>query len=147
MIGLVDQALALNPSFARGWFFSGLLRLWAGQTDLALEHLETALRLSPRERIGLTLTHIGTAYFFERRFAEAASKLLLAVQPLPGLPRPYQFLAACYAHMGRLNEAGAILARLRAITTQLVPEDLPLQNPEHRELLVSGLRLAAGEEP
>ena len=31
MIGLVDRALALNPSFARGWYVSGTLRLWAGQ--------------------------------------------------------------------------------------------------------------------
>jgi hypothetical protein len=27
MIGLIDRALALNPSFARGWHISGLLRL------------------------------------------------------------------------------------------------------------------------
>ena len=26
MIGLVDRALALNPSFARGWYVSGVLR-------------------------------------------------------------------------------------------------------------------------
>ena len=31
MMGLVDRALALNPSYARGWFVSGLLRVWAGQ--------------------------------------------------------------------------------------------------------------------
>jgi adenylate cyclase len=28
MIGLVDRALALKPSFARGWLMSGLLRVW-----------------------------------------------------------------------------------------------------------------------
>jgi len=71
MMGLVDRALALNPSFARGWFVSGLLRLFAGQHDLAIEHLETALRLSPRGRMGQPLTAIGTAFFFKRRFAEA----------------------------------------------------------------------------
>ena len=32
MIGLVDRALALNPSFARGWYLSGLLRNFAGDT-------------------------------------------------------------------------------------------------------------------
>jgi adenylate cyclase len=52
MIGLVDRALALNPSYARGWFQSGDLRLSAGQHDLAIEHTETSLRLSPRERLG-----------------------------------------------------------------------------------------------
>ena len=52
MIGLVDRALALNPSYARGWYLSGILRIFAGQPDLAIEHLETSLRLSPRERMG-----------------------------------------------------------------------------------------------
>jgi hypothetical protein len=52
MMSLVDRALALNPSFARGWFISGVLRLYAGQPDLAIEHVETSLRLSPRARIG-----------------------------------------------------------------------------------------------
>ena len=31
MIRLVDRALELNPSFARGWHRSGVLRLWAGE--------------------------------------------------------------------------------------------------------------------
>jgi adenylate cyclase len=47
--------------------------------------------------------------------------------------------------MGRLDEARAIVARLRAITPLVVPSDLPLRNPEDRELFLSGLRLAAGE--
>ena len=50
VIGLVDRALALNPSYARGWYVSGQLRVFVGQHDLAIEHVETALRLSPRER-------------------------------------------------------------------------------------------------
>ena len=47
--------------------------------------------------------------------------------------------------MGRLDEARAIVAQLRAITPLLVPNDLPFRNPEDRELYLSGLRLAAGE--
>jgi tetratricopeptide (TPR) repeat protein len=145
MIGLVDRALALNPSYARGWYVSGLLRLFAGQPDLAIEHVETSLRLSPRDRIGATLTTMGTAYFFKRQFEEAASKLLLALQDHPGFPVTYRTLAACYAHMGRLDEARASVARLRDITPLIVPSDLPFRIPEDRELYLSGLRLAAGE--
>ena len=145
MMGLIDRALALNPSFARGWYVSGTLRLWAGQPDLAIEHLETSLRLSPRERIGEPLVGMGTAYFFKRQFDEAASKLLLSIQDNPGSPPPYRFLAACYAHMGRLDEARAIVAKLRAITPLVVPSDLPFRNPADRKLFLSGLRLAAGE--
>ena len=65
MIGLVDRALALNPSFARGWFVSGLLRVWAGQPDLAIEHVETSLRLSPRERIGSAPIRDGHGLFLQ----------------------------------------------------------------------------------
>jgi adenylate cyclase len=145
MIGLVGRALALNPSFARGWYLSGLIRNFAGEHDLAIEHIETSLRLSPRERMGQPLTAMGGAYFFKRQFDKAASNLLLAMQDDPGFPTSYRILAACYAHMGRLDEAGAIVARLRAITPQIVPSDLPWRNPEDRELFLSGLRLAAGE--
>ena len=138
-IGLVDGALALNPSYARGWNVSGLLRVYAGQPDLAIEHLETSLRLSPREVVGVPLTMMGAAYFFKRRFEEAASKLLLSIQENPGASAPYRFLAACYAHMGRLDEARAIVVQLQAITPQVIPSDVALCNSEDRELLLSGL--------
>ena len=124
---------------------SGTLRVWAGQPDLAIEHVETSLRLSPRERMGTPLLVIGMAYFYKRRFDEAAAKLLLAIQDHPGFPPSYRLLAACYAHMGRLDEARAIVARLRAITPLVVPSDLPFRNPEDRELFLSGLHLAMGE--
>jgi adenylate cyclase len=145
MIGLVDHALALNPSFARGWYVSGVLRLWAGQPDLAIERVETSLRLSPRERTGPPLTEIGAAYFFKRQFDEAVAKLLLSIQHNPGYTYSYRILAASYAHMGRLDDARAIVARLRAITSQVVPSGVELRNPEDRELYLSGLRMAAGE--
>jgi len=145
MIGLVDRALSLNPSYARGWYVSGILRVQAGQHDLAIEHAGTSLRLSPREPVGTPLSLMGGAYFFKRQFDEAASKLLLAIQDDPGFPPSYRALAACYAHMGRLDEARAIVARLRAITPRIVPSILPWRNPEDRELLLSGLRMAMGE--
>jgi TolB-like protein len=145
MIGLVDRALAVNPSFARGWYVSGILRMFAGQPDLAIEHVETSLRLSPRESVGQPLSVIGTAYFLKRRFDEAAAQLRLAIQDHPGFPLSHRALAACYAHMGRLDEARAVVAKLRAITPQVVPSELPWRNSEDRELLLSGLRLAAGE--
>jgi len=145
MIGLADRALSLNPSYALGWFFSGFLRIFVGQPDIAIEHVKTGLRLSPRERVGTALSVIGTAHFVKHRFDEAAAMLHRAIQDHPGFPPTYRYLASCYAHMGRLDEARAIIARLRAITPLVVPSDLPLRNPEDRELFLSGLRLAAGE--
>ncbi len=145
MMALVDRALALNPSFARGWYISGILRNWAGQPDIAIEHAEASLRLSPRGRFGAVLNVIGQAHFFSGRFDEALPKLLLAIQDEPNFPSPYRFLAACYAHMGRLDEAREVVARLRAITPVVVWSGLAFRSSEHRELFLSGLRLAMGE--
>jgi hypothetical protein len=58
---------------------------------------------------------------------------------------PYRCLAACYAHLGRLDEAQAIIARLRAITPLVLHDTGIFRNPEHRELFLSGLRLAVGD--
>jgi pentatricopeptide repeat protein len=145
MIRLVDRALELNPSFARGWYRSGVLRLWAGEPDLAIEHVQASLRLSPRERVGAQLGVIGLAYFFKHLFEQAASNLLLSIQEHPGFPNSYRALASCYAHMGRFDEAREIVGRLRDITPFVMPNVIPYRNPEHRELLLSGLRSAAGE--
>jgi hypothetical protein len=73
-------------------------------------------------------------------------KLILAIQEDPTYPQAYRALAACYAHMGRLRDGGEIVERLRAVTPFVVPRGIPLWDAEHRELLLSGLRLAAGEE-
>jgi TolB-like protein/class 3 adenylate cyclase len=145
MMAFVDRALMLNPGYARGWHISGLLKLWAGQPDIAIEHADAALRLSPRARVGAPLVTIGRAHFLSRRFVEAEPKLLLAIQEDSSDPTPYRWLAACYAHMGRLDDAREVVARLRAITSAVVPDASFLRNPEHRELYLSGLRLAAGE--
>jgi adenylate cyclase len=145
MMALVDRALALNPSFARGWYISGALRLLAGQLDTAIGHAENSLRLSPRERVGWAHFIIGAAHFFSRRFEEAVQKLLLTMQEDPSDTTSYRILAACYAHMGRMEEAREVIARLRDITPSVVPNVRLLRNPDHRELYLSGVRLAAGE--
>ncbi len=116
----------------------------AGEHDIAIDHLEAAMRLSPRARVGPSLAHIGAAHFLARRFDVAVPKLLLAIQEDPSYPQSYRNLAACYAHMGRLEEAKRVIAQLRAITPVVMPPQL--RNPRDRELLSSGLRLAMGEE-
>jgi TolB-like protein/class 3 adenylate cyclase len=144
-VALMDRSLALNPSFAEGWYDSAVLRNFAGQPDLAITHFETSLRLNPRDRKARHLTGIGVAHFLNRRFDEAETKFVISLEELPTWAVTYRFLASCYVHMGRLGEAQEIVARLRTITPVVVPELVPFRNPEHRELLLSGLRLAAGD--
>ena len=72
-------------------------------------------------------------------------KLLLAIQEDPDYPPPYRSLAACYAQMGRLDEARQVVTRLSAITSVVAPDISYVRKAEHRELYLSGLRLAGGE--
>jgi TolB-like protein len=134
VIALLDRALALNPSFARGWYIAAILRLFAGQFDRAIEFAEASLRFSPRGRFGQVFNVIGAALLFSRRFDEALPKLRLAVQVDPSFPTPYRYLAACYAHMGRLDEAREVVARLRSIT----PLPIGLAPGDGRRSMING---------
>ena len=146
MLALVDRALALDPNSAGSWHISGLLRNWAGEPDIAIDHINTALRLSPRIRVGGSMIQLGLAHFLARRFDAALPLLVLAIQEDPSHPMPQRVLVACYAQMGRLDEAREAVTRLREITPVVIPDASFLRKPEHRELLLSGLRLAASGE-
>ncbi|WP_298363523.1 adenylate/guanylate cyclase domain-containing protein [uncultured Bradyrhizobium sp.] len=144
---LIDRALHLNPSFAYGWIWSGWVRLFAGKPELAIEHFKTAIRLSPREGTAGAGAHvgIGIGHLFARRFEEAEAMLLLALRERPSWAPTYRFLASCYAHMGRLDEARSIVKRLRDITPVVVPSATHWRDPGYREFYLQGLRLAADQ--
>jgi len=91
------------------------------------------------------LMGMGMAQFMARRFEEAATTLQLSLQELPRYANTHRFLAACYAQMGRLDEAREVVKRLRAITPSVMPTLTTYWNLEQRELYLDGLRLAAGE--
>jgi tetratricopeptide (TPR) repeat protein len=144
-LALIDRALALNPSFAYGWYWGGWLRLFAGDADLAIQHFETSMRLNPRRQRGFHLAGIGMALFVNHRFDDALAALRVSLEEVPAFPPTFRTLAACYAHMGRLDEARLIIKRLASLTSVVVPAANPFRNPQHSDLLASGLRLAAGK--
>ena len=84
-VALIDRALALNPSSADGWYWSGWLRVFAGRADLAIEHFQASMRLNPRDGRGFHLAGIGTAHFINGRFAEAAAALRASLDELPSI--------------------------------------------------------------
>jgi len=90
-ISLIDRALELNPSFALGWQWSGWLRLWAGEPDVAIGHFETSMRLNPLQGRADFYLGIGMGHFFAGRFEDAAASLLLSLKKVPLGCRPIDF--------------------------------------------------------
>jgi hypothetical protein len=82
-----------------------------------------------------------------RQFAEACALLLASLQQLPSYVTTYRFLAACYAHMGRLDEAREVITRLGALASEVLGSATHYRNLEHGEHFLSGLRLAIGHTP
>jgi adenylate cyclase len=143
-ISLIDRALDLNPSFAFGWYIKGWLRLLAGQADVAIELIEKSLRLNPLRKAPATYS-IGVAHFFARRLEKAAAMLLVSLQETPNWVWCLRFLASCYAHLGRLVDAGSIVEKLTQITPVVVPSAEQWRVREDREFFLHGLRLAVDQ--
>jgi hypothetical protein len=86
---------------------------------------------------------MGFAYFFEGKFDEAAAKLLLSIQfkDDPGFLTSYCAMVIS----GGLTKRAQSSPGFARSPPEIVPSDRPYCNTEHRELFLSGLRLAAGE--
>lgn len=146
-VALIERALILNPNHARGWYWNGWIRLFAGDPDLAIDHFRTALRLNPRHRT--YMTGIGAAHFFSRRYREAAEALATAFHECPGWPTTQRFLAAAHVHLEEFEKAQSVVNRLRTIAPTLAPagDSVPnsaFRNEEHSALYIDGLRAAVG---
>ena len=145
---LVDGALDRNPSHAFAWLWSGWMRTVSGESDRAIEHFETSMRLDPRmTRRAFHLTGLGMCHFFEGRFDEAAAFLEDSFRELPTYPLTGWFLAACYAGMGRVNEARGFASRQGIVRNgNWLAIHRLLGHAAHRDMALSGLKLATGQE-
>jgi adenylate cyclase len=119
--------------------------VWAGDPEPAIGDFETALRVCPREMAPNWLLGMGVANFFARRLADAETMLLRSLQGHPDWPPTYRFLAACYAHMGRRDDAHRALEKLKELTPVVAPAISHWRKPEDREFYLCGLRLAAAQ--
>ena len=142
-IPLIDRCLELNPNYAMGWYQSGVLRNWAGQPEVALKHFDKYLELNPRGRPAAYLTAICISLFFCGRFEEAVARICECLEHWPDNTLVCRFLAASYAHLGRLTEAREIVQRLGAAVSD---DGSRFRSSEHREMYLCGLRLAIGEQ-
>ncbi len=116
-ISEMQTAIEINPSFALGHYGLGYAYYWAtGQSDQALPHFDTALRLNPRGPLRWTiLMNKGSALRDAGRVDDAVAACRQACQfPDVGF-LPFILLAAALADAGRNDEARASVQKAETI--------------------------------
>ena len=144
---MIDRALQLNENLAFGWLYSGFLRVWLGDPELALDHLERAMRLNLQDpQLFQMQTATAYAHFVAGRYAEAAIWAEKALIEHPTHLPANRVLAASYALLGHPEQASIAVERLRALDPTLrisnVADALPVRKPEVSKAFVEGLRKA-----
>jgi len=144
---LIDRALFLNPNLAWAWLFSGWVRVWLGQPEVAIEHEAKAMRLSPHDSAFFNMqAATALAHFFAGRYVEALSWVERAIRAQPNHIIALCTAAATSALLGRNGEAKTALVRLRQLDPALrisnLEEVIPIRQPEHFAIWAEGLRKA-----
>ena len=144
---LIDRALALNPNLTTAWYASGWVRAFLGETDLAIDHVAHAMRLSPLDPLMFLMqAATAVAYFVAGRYAEAAEWAAKANREQPSFLGAIRNLAASNALCGHLEQAQKALARAHDLDPGLRISNLKDRvgpyRPDDFARFAEGMRLA-----
>jgi adenylate cyclase len=144
-VSAFDRSLALSNSSALALGFSAATRAWHGESTIAIEQAEQALRLSPLFDPLSKERHmaIAIAHFVARRFEESAAAASRAIQANPRFSPPYWMRAAALASLGRIDEAKAVARQVLEVQPRFTIGSItsaPFANREILDALGNALR-------
>ena len=144
---LIKRALALNPNLMAAWYASGWVKAFLGETDIAIEHVARAMRLSPLDPLMFLMQGVtALAYFVAGRYAEAVEWATKAAREQPNFLGAIRNIAASSALSGRLDEAQKALSRVRSLDPELRLSNLKNRIGPYRPAdfarFAEGMRLA-----
>jgi TolB-like protein len=144
---LIDRALTLNPNLAWAWLYSAWAKAALGQTDIALDRVARAQRLSPNDPQKFSmLAASAMAHLFARQFAAAYSAAQAAMRERPGFLLPICIAAVSAGHAGRVSDAQIAVTRLLKLDPAMrisnIAQVTPIQRPEDAAIWLEGLRKA-----
>jgi adenylate cyclase len=139
------RMLELDPNFAQGYATTGLVLMYAGYAAEALGRFATAMRLDPHYP-GIVLHYVAQANFSLGNYGTAAKQLIERIARTPATDSSRMLLAACYGHLGRIDEARAAWAELMKVNPafSLAQRErvLPYKEPRDFQRIVDGLAKA-----
>jgi TolB-like protein/class 3 adenylate cyclase len=141
----LDRAIALNPNSAAAYGMGAVVRNMAGNYELAAEHVERAIRLSPFDAYMFAFTKArGDSHLFRRQLPEAIQWLRKSAQLNPNHSPTFLALGSALARTGQMQDARAAIRRLLELSpmdsTAWRQRQLSL-GPDY-EYVLEGARLA-----
>jgi adenylate cyclase len=151
VFGALELATRLDPSFSLAYASLGTFHAWAGRPDDGMTNVRKAMRLSPHDPYMFHFfTAMAIVHFAAERYEDAADWARRALQRRPDFPATYRYLAASYAHLGRLEEARTALEEMFRLNPEfsLATDRVVLSTaePAFVERLFDGLRKAGLKE-
>jgi Flp pilus assembly protein TadD len=142
-----DRGLAVNPNSAQAWMLSSWLRVWRGETNLALDHVAKAMRLSPVDpSLYGMLGAAAYAHFLAGRYDMASSYAEKAMQENPTFMLAICCFAASNSLAGQPEKARRGLAQALECNPGLRASNLkdlaPFRRVEDLATFAEGLRKA-----
>ncbi|HET7879727.1 MAG TPA: winged helix-turn-helix domain-containing tetratricopeptide repeat protein [Acetobacteraceae bacterium] len=147
----IERACVLNRNSAEAWAVSGLLRAYAAELDIALEHLQRSRRLNPLDtsfqNLGLALAHFVSGNYDEvlNWTGDGFGRWSTTVPIM-------RYRAAALGLLGRYQEAAQVVGRLLALVPGLTVTrvrrhvEVEMKNPYKKtgvaEAYYEGLRRA-----
>ena len=146
-ITYIDEALSVNPNHAHAYMQSGLLRTRLGDTEVAIKHLNHAIRLSPRDSRGYAIFQaLAVAHHVGGNLEMARDWAHRAVQHNPNFLPGWSALASSAASLGRDAEAKAaaetLLGRDPQYSISRLARRFPVAAHDKFEAYYEGLRRA-----
>ncbi|MCX7365251.1 MAG: helix-turn-helix domain-containing protein [Alphaproteobacteria bacterium] len=146
-VAYIDEAIAINPNYAHAFMQSGQMRTRTGDTRTAIDHLERAHRLSPRDsRSYAIFKALAEAHHIDGDVGAAGLWARRAVQHNPNYLPGWYALAAVAGSTGSADEARVaarqVLALDPAFSIARLARRYPIDAPEKFEIVFQGLRKA-----
>jgi adenylate cyclase len=144
---LIEKAVAIDPNSAMAWNRSGWVNAYLGKSEVAIEHFQRAIRLSPFDRMNFNCFYgIGIAHFAAERYEEALSWLRKGTLERPDLTWPLRMQAACLGQLERISEATEVGRQYceanPGITISKLMAIIPMRDADFRRRYAEGLRKA-----
>ncbi len=148
------RALALDPNLASARSSLGMAYVFIGRAGETEAHILEALRLGPPDAVvSSCFQHVGSAKAYLGEYEAALAWLRKSIDANRNNPWTYFHLAACLAHLGRLDEARKELKAGLAVNPNFtlrrfragVESDNPVYLAQHARV-IEGMRLAGVPE-